>query len=94
MTPPRAERTNVTNWQTIDNAPKDGTQILVWPSIWSNQDWDVARFDDDKYASRPRPFWRRTSPAGMRECRENVPTHWLRPSPPLPIDRAAEDGMT
>jgi hypothetical protein len=70
-------------WQPIETAPKD-REIIVAPSIWLNRGWDTAQWDGDQYAKKPRPFWRRPSPASVIECRAITPEFWCEPSvPPL-----------
>ena len=70
-------------WKTIDTAPKDGTTVLVYPPHWGNATVSIAWWDDDKYANRPRPFWKRIDARQITDSRENPPTHWM-PMPPPP----------
>jgi hypothetical protein len=74
-------------WQPIDTAPKDGTVILVAPSVWRGRNFDMARWEPNEYAEKPKPFWLRDS-ALQTQCRENTPTHWM-PQPEFNITRKA-----
>lgn len=66
------------NWRSIDTAPKDGTQILLYfedigvheGCWWKDPDCDCCE-----------PYWMRR---GMCfECEPEVPTHWMPlPDPP------------
>jgi len=68
-------------WQPIETAPRDGTFILVAPGIWNRVNCSIARFDDDKNAKKPRPFWSRLDDLGrVSHSRDNPPTHW-QPQP-------------
>lgn len=70
-------------WKNIDSAPKDGTRILVYQRGFIG----VARYDIDKYAARPKPFWSGHFALiyGVREAKANAPTHWM-PLPEAPKD--------
>jgi hypothetical protein len=63
----------------MENAPRDRA-ILVW----RKSQLMVARWDDDHYANKPRPFWNCLSVWGKRDERDEPPTHWrpMLPSPP------------
>ena len=71
-------------WQPIETAPKDGSCVLVFPGIWNNTPCSIARWDDNKYANNPRPFWRRLDAMGsVSRSLYNPPTHWMPlPEPP------------
>lgn len=70
-------------WQPIETAPKDGTVVLVYPGVWSNRTCSVARWDDDRSAKRPRPYWSRDDTSSVTTCRNVPPTHWMPlPAPP------------
>lgn len=64
------------SWQLIADAPKDRL-VLVYPSCWPGNTCDLARYNSDKYAKKPRPFWERTSPADITTSRANPPTHFM-----------------
>jgi len=74
------------SWQPIETAPCDAVIILYRPSVspW----WRVSpgKFDDDKYARNPRPFWRcRVEGVVKTDSRNHPPTHWQPlPTPPAP----------
>jgi hypothetical protein len=73
-------------WLPIETAPKDGSYVFVWPPLW-NGTIGCACWDEDGFARRPRPFWRRLDDMGrITESRDNQPTHW-RPllAPPAAI---------
>jgi hypothetical protein len=68
-------------WRTMESAPKDGTEVLVFakdkprPGYW----------DDCTYAKKPKPYWHYTSAWGINDMRTNPPTHWQPlPTPPAP----------
>lgn len=67
-------------WQTIEGAPKDGSWVVVWPPTWTDLS-SCARWNEDKYAKNPRPYWSRVDDGGrVMISRGNPPTHWM----PLP----------
>jgi hypothetical protein len=71
------------NWQPIETAPKDGRYVIVWPPTFTGV-VSCARWDEDKYLKRPRPYWSRTDDMGRSTMsREKQPTHWM-PLPPPP----------
>ncbi len=63
-------------WQPIETAPMDGTVVIVWPPTFRGV-VSCARFDSNKNAKRPRPYWRRIDTDSISISRENHPTHWL-----------------
>lgn len=70
-------------WRTISLAPTDGTRILLFRPIHALVEFGC--YDDDRHAIKPKPYWSTPhSYLGVREQRENAPTHWM-PSPPLPV---------
>jgi len=71
-------------WQPIETAPKDGSSILVYPPTWGSKACSIASFEDDKYANKPRPYWRRDDDLGRSTISRGIPpTHWMPlPEPP------------
>jgi hypothetical protein len=70
-------------WQPIETAPKDGTKVLVFPPTRSAQSCSIARFEADKYARKPRPYWLRLDAHQVCQSRGNHPTYWKPlPEPP------------
>ena len=70
-------------WKPIDTAPKDGAIILVYPATWREMTASPARWDDDRYARKPRPYWRRIDTLRTRDSRDSPPSHWMpQPQPP------------
>jgi hypothetical protein len=74
-------------WQPMESAPKDGTRVLVLidqvgtrgRSVWT------ARWDDSRYAKKPRPYWSWDwKGADVQEMRNNPPIAWM-PLPPTEI---------
>lgn len=68
-------------WQPIETALKDGTRILI---CGGNRVY-IARWDDDRYAQRPRPYFARESMArqSVTDDRAFGATHWMPlPAPP------------
>jgi hypothetical protein len=73
----------MSQWQPIETAPKDGTNIMVYcprlgvccPATWN----------DDKYAKKRRPYWTHWGQSiwGVSLVREDQPTRWMpMPQPP------------
>ena len=77
---------NMSKWprpQTMENAP-EGKRILVWgPTL--NGRWVGAKWNDDKYAKKPEPYWHLDDAhiAGMIAMRENPPTAWMELPPAM-----------
>lgn len=76
----------MSEWLPIESAPKDGSAVIVWPPTWRGV-VSCARWDDDKYAKKPRPYWNRTDAIRTGDSRDNPPSYWMPlPSPPK-LDR-------
>lgn len=76
----------VEKWQPIATAPIDGTAILVYPPLWNDRTCSVAKYDDDSFAKKPRPFWRRDDAFGnVTFSRDKPPTHGM-PMPRVPTE--------
>jgi hypothetical protein len=63
------------DWQPIETAPKDGTDVL----ITDGEDYAVAHFD----TVRHEPCWRDCGDMGWAGMIDEEPTHWM-PLPPAP----------
>lgn len=75
-------------WQPIETAPRVG-RIIIWSPLYGG--WPVfARWDEDSYAKKPRPFWNTDTSRsdGLLALRERPPTHWM----PLPAPPARDEG--
>jgi hypothetical protein len=70
-------------WQPIETAPKDGTVVLVWPPTWA-EGVSCAKWEDEHYNTKPRPFWYRIDALSTADCRRKPPTHWA-PLPAGPV---------
>lgn len=68
----------MSEWQPIENAPKDGRYIIVWPPSFRGVT-SVACWDKQPYAKRPRQYWRRLDATcgNASQSRDNPPTHWM-----------------
>ena len=71
--------TEWTDWASIESAPKDGTEIILWAKRWDcptlarwNKDWE-------------KPGWQAIDPIVSSEMGEiNRPEYWFPlPEPPL-----------
>lgn len=73
-------------WRPIETAPKDSRIMLYRPTSPSDIAKVVAgKWDSDKWASKPRPYWSHDLGhlMGKQEERKCAPTHWMPlPSPP------------
>ena len=65
-------------WQPIETAPKNADILLYCP----RRGVVCGRWSDERYATKPKPYWThdRERLFGVRETREDQPTHWM----PLP----------
>lgn len=72
----RALATPITEPQPIEAAPKDGTKVLVWASVWVLGEWC-----DPSWTIGT---WDRSADEWIREDERSLrPTHWLPlPDPP------------
>lgn len=84
-----------TAWQEIATAPLDLDVLLFTPRSGVVR----GRWDDDRHARRPKPFWTNDQVQlwGRADTRADQPTHWaplnaLGVPPPPPAARATEDG--
>ena len=71
-------------WLPIETAPKD-REILVWFSDLFKGMADVAKWEPDTYAKKPRPYWQGSKERmlGILAYRHGNPTHWMPlPQPP------------
>lgn len=67
-------------WMDMGSAPKDGRQILVWTH---RDQHELARWETDSYAKKPRPYWRTSGPWGVIDNRISPPIAWMPlPEPP------------
>lgn len=68
-------------WLAIETAPKN-----AHIQLWRAGAFDCGRFDDDRYAAKPRPFWQSElrKYLGKAWARKNPPTHW-KPYPNGPV---------
>lgn len=70
----------MSEWQPIETAPKDGTEILLCfgSNVMSGQ------WDDQRYRKMPNPYWRGVKDyMGVMWFRANQPKCWM-PLPPPP----------
>lgn len=72
----------IDRWQPIETAPKDGRLVQVWPPTYTGT-LSCARWNEDKYARKPRPYWDRVDAFSTTTSRDRQPTHWM-PIPAAP----------
>jgi hypothetical protein len=68
----------MSDWQPIETAPKD-CEIL----IARHNRISIAKWDDDRHAKRPKPYWNDHSFNGVTFMRNIQPDYW-HPLPPPP----------
>ncbi|WP_079212977.1 hypothetical protein [Brucella pituitosa] len=74
-------------WLPIETAPKDGTSIIIWSTVYGGTPV-IVRWHEDTYAKRPIPRWITGDSAyGARSFVDSQPTHWR----PLPSSPGASD---
>ena len=84
----------MTEWQPIETAPKDGTRVLLFfPVFGTAPRQEFGCWDQQPYHKKPNPYWsgdcERTY--GGLWYRSNPPTHWMPPpAPPLPSNVEVE----
>lgn len=74
--------TDVREWQPIDTAPKDGTNIILCCNFDDRIELTIARWCDNPAPAGPfgRFMWREMQDSTIAE---QVPTHWMPlPEPP------------
>lgn len=73
----------MSEWQPIETAPRDGTEILGWCEIGVV----VVSWNEQRFHKNPKPYWdsNRQSVTWMREYCQ--PTHW-QPLPQPPKETA------
>lgn len=77
-------------WQPIETAPKDQVVLLWRPNAYGLAKCDIGNWDDDKYAKRPKPYWRSfLGCVRVSQMRNWYPTHW-QPLPQLPTQPTKE----
>lgn len=79
----------MSGWQPIETAPRDGTIVLVHPATWTGMSASPARWDDNRYAKHPRPYWNRIDTVSAHISRAYEPTHW-QPLPEPPSEEFSE----
>lgn len=73
-------------WQPMESSPKDGSEILLLTeetaSTGKRRRVEMGRFNDDRHARKPKPFWEQISRRhlGLVFMRANPPIAWM----PLP----------
>ena len=58
--------------------PKDREILLFLDGGPTFRHWSIGKWDDDKYAKSPRPYWRADAERVMGKVwmRNSQPTHW------------------
>lgn len=71
------------DWQPIETAPADQRVLLYRPTAIYWAQVITGRFNEDKYAAHPKPYWKHDLEhlEGKRCTKANQPTHWM----PLPL---------
>lgn len=69
-------------WQSIDTAPKDGTNVLLY---FSGLGWVRGSWDSQIHHRKPKPYWTHDciQYMGVAHARANQP-NWWKPLPPTP----------
>jgi hypothetical protein len=82
-------------WRSIDSAPKDGARLLLVYVTSFGPRVMVGRWDDDRYAKNPKPYWTGDAESiwGRAVARKSAPTHWMSlPQPPAAPTNQQEAG--
>lgn len=79
-------RVRSSDWLGIESAPKDREVLLFIPRGVHSR-IEVGKWDDDRFAKKPRPYFQWSHLWGVVEQRKCPPTHWM-PLPPMPNEVA------
>ena len=74
----------MSDWMPIDSAPQTG-RIIVWMGGRAK----IARWNDQKYHSKPRPYWESEGHQGVLYDRESQPAWWM-PLPEAPTGKSSD----
>jgi hypothetical protein len=72
-------------WQPIETAPRDGSELLGWFPYHARADTGgsvfVIRWNNERHHNKPKPHFSASGWAwGVLDLRRHQPTHWM----PLP----------
>ena len=66
------------NWLPIEDAPRDGTRVIVWPPTWPGKATTTAFWCDNLRRHHTKPHWQRLDDKYGRSCDEGMePTHYM-----------------
>jgi hypothetical protein len=78
----------MSEWQPIETAPMDRV-VLLFPPTWGGRTCAMGKWEEDLFAKKPRPYWRREDAMSVSRSRDMPPTHWMPlPVPPPPDGEA------
>lgn len=91
-------RLEADQWRPIEEAPKDGGDCRI--EGWRPRRGAARiRWEADKYAKNPKPYWASNDAHWVTEDRRDQPTHWRRlsrgpalPAPPSDTPSQGEKG--
>lgn len=75
-------------WKPIEEAPKDRKVELFIPTLTGENRIQHGRYDNDMYASKPRPHWDYRSLYGQKHQRQHQPTMYAE----LPVAPESTNG--
>lgn len=61
-------------WESIDSAPKDGTEVLAWRAGWDRPSWVAWRTNSRTNTD----FWNDVEEQDCYDIETEPPTHWVR----------------
>ena len=67
------------DWQPIASAPKDRRVLLFFPTLLQWHNVQPGKWNDDRYAKMPRPYWETDF---QQWTRSHPPTHWAEINEP------------
>ena len=76
----------MSNWKTIESAPKDGQRVLLYfPKFGNGPHQEVGYWETQAFNVKPKPYWTGDGERvyGVSWYRNQPPTHW-QPLPPAP----------
>lgn len=75
----------MSEWQPIDTAPRDGTDILLFCRFDGRDEIKIAKWSDEQTYEGPFGQFRWKESEGL--IAERIPTHWM----PLPVPPIVND---